>query len=81
MAALTLSNHNILPELSLEQHLQLAPDLSAYFETEVGSEPLMMAQAVPHQTDKKRVKVYELRENDWFDLGTGLCTATFIAVC
>ncbi|KAG6207647.1 hypothetical protein E4U50_003642 [Claviceps purpurea] len=79
VAALTLSNHSILPELSLEQHLQLAPDLSAYFETEVGSEPLMMAQPVPHQTDKKRVKVYELRENDWFDLGTGLCTATFIA--
>ncbi|CAG9936940.1 unnamed protein product [Clonostachys rosea f. rosea IK726] len=31
----------------------------------------MMAQPVPHQaTDKKRVKVYELRDNDWFDRGT-----------
>ncbi|KAG7123673.1 hypothetical protein HYQ44_002309 [Verticillium longisporum] len=38
----------------------------------------MMAQSVPHQsTDKKRVKVYELRNNDWFDRGTGFCTAAF----
>ncbi|XP_044724148.1 component of IIS longevity pathway SMK-1 domain-containing protein [Hirsutella rhossiliensis] len=37
-----------------------------------------MAQPVPHQaTDKRRVKVYELRNNDWFDRGTGFCTATF----
>ncbi|TWU72724.1 Platinum sensitivity protein [Metarhizium rileyi] len=37
-----------------------------------------MAQQVPHQaTDKKRVKVYELRDNDWFDRGTGFCTANF----
>ncbi|KAL6893273.1 DUF625 domain-containing protein [Trichoderma evansii] len=36
----------------------------------------MMAQPVPHQ-DKKRVKVYELRNNDWFDRGTGFCTAKF----
>ncbi|OAA60765.1 suppressor of Mek1 [Cordyceps fumosorosea ARSEF 2679] len=37
-----------------------------------------MAQQVPHQaTDKKRVKVYELRNNDWFDRGTGFCTASF----
>ncbi|KAG5927673.1 hypothetical protein E4U42_001955 [Claviceps africana] len=39
-----------------------------------------MAQPVPHQvTDRKRVKVYELRDNDWFDRGTGFCTATFVA--
>ncbi|KAM0284586.1 hypothetical protein ACHAQH_001952 [Verticillium albo-atrum] len=38
-----------------------------------------MAQSVPHQsTDKKRVKVYELRNNDWFDRGTGFCTAAFM---
>ncbi|KAI2618876.1 DUF625-domain-containing protein [Hypoxylon sp. NC1633] len=38
----------------------------------------MAAQPVPHQsTDKKRVKVYELRNNDWFDRGTGFCTAAF----
>lgn len=36
----------------------------------------MAAQPVPHQsTDRKRVKVYELRNNDWFDRGTGFCTA------
>ncbi|RMZ86528.1 hypothetical protein DV736_g6246, partial [Chaetothyriales sp. CBS 134916] len=28
----------------------------------------------PLANDKKRVKVYELRNSDWFDLGTGLCT-------
>ncbi|KAF8862581.1 DUF625-domain-containing protein [Acephala macrosclerotiorum] len=39
----------------------------------------MMAQAVPNNppNDKKRVKVYELRNNDWFDRGTGFCTAQF----
>ncbi|KAF4994438.1 hypothetical protein FGRMN_5768 [Fusarium graminum] len=37
-----------------------------------------MAQPVPHQpTDKKRVKVYELRNNDWFDRGTGFCSASY----
>ncbi|KAK0637247.1 component of IIS longevity pathway SMK-1-domain-containing protein [Bombardia bombarda] len=41
----------------------------------------MMAQPVPHQaTDKKRVKVYELRNNDWYDRGTGFCTAAFVLV-
>ncbi|KAI1399093.1 DUF625-domain-containing protein [Hypoxylon fuscum] len=38
----------------------------------------MAAQPVPHpSTDRKRVKVYELRNNDWFDRGTGFCTAAF----
>ncbi|KAI1074930.1 DUF625-domain-containing protein [Whalleya microplaca] len=38
----------------------------------------MAAQPVPHpSTDKKRVKVYELRNNDWFDRGTGFCTVAF----
>ncbi|PNP49436.1 hypothetical protein THARTR1_09758 [Trichoderma harzianum] len=67
------------PELSLQQHLDLAPDLVGYGSQLVtGDDPqsLMMAQPVPHQ-DKKRVKVYELRNNDWFDRGTGFCTAKF----
>ena len=33
-----------------------------------------MALVVPPPNDKKRVKVYELRNNDWFDRGTGFCT-------
>ncbi|KAI9845715.1 MAG: Platinum sensitivity protein [Sclerophora amabilis] len=34
-----------------------------------------MALAVPNPpSDRKRVKVYELRNNDWFDRGTGFCT-------
>ena len=40
-----------------------------------------MAMQVPGQSDKKRVKVYELRENDWFDRGTGFCTGSIVNVC
>ncbi|KAL2134672.1 hypothetical protein VTI74DRAFT_11183 [Chaetomium olivicolor] len=41
----------------------------------------MMAQPVPHQdANKRRVKVYELRHNDWFDRGTGYCHACFVSV-
>jgi len=40
-----------------------------------------MAQPEPDRTtDKKRVKVYELRNNDWFDRGTGFCTAEFVTI-
>ena len=84
MAALTiLSQNEATSELSLQQHLEIAPDLVAYnnLPSEGDSEPLMMAQPVPHQaTDKKRVKVYELRENDWYDRGTGFCMATLTQV-
>jgi hypothetical protein len=84
VAALTILSHNETSELSLQQHLELAPDLVATYNplvTEGDSEPLMMAQPVPHQaTDKKRVKVYELRNNDWYDRGTGFCTATYTTV-
>lgn len=85
MAALTILSHETsVSELSLQQHLEIAPDLAPYrpLATEADSEPLMMAQQVPHQaTDKKRVKVYELRDNDWYDRGTGFCTATYTNVC
>lgn len=40
----------------------------------------MMALAVPAPNDKKRVKVYELRDNDWFDRGTGFCTGQVVNV-
>ncbi|KAF4978280.1 hypothetical protein FZEAL_5318 [Fusarium zealandicum] len=66
--------------VSARTHLELAPDLAAYTNLTAEGEPdsLMMAQPVPHQpTDKKRVKVYELRNNDWFDRGTGFCSASF----
>ena len=29
---------------------------------------------------RKRVKVYELRDNDWFDRGTGFCTGQILGV-
>ncbi|ETN46503.1 uncharacterized protein HMPREF1541_00688 [Cyphellophora europaea CBS 101466] len=37
-----------------------------------------MAIQPPLANDKKRVKVYELRDNDWFDRGTGFCTGQVI---
>ena len=40
-----------------------------------------MAIQPPLANDKKRVKVYELRNNDWFDRGTGFCTGQVINVC
>lgn len=40
----------------------------------------MMALQVPAANDKRRVKVYELKENDWFDRGTGFCTGQFVNV-
>lgn len=42
--------------------------------------PPEMALVVPPPIDKKRVKVYELRNNDWFDRGTGFCTGRVIGV-
>ncbi|KAI6785207.1 uncharacterized protein J7T54_006849 [Emericellopsis cladophorae] len=83
VAALTiLSSSDTTTELSLQQHLDIAPDLVAYnhdLPAEGDTEPLMMAQPVPHHaTDKKRVKVYELRNNDWFDRGTGFCMANLV---
>lgn len=29
--------------------------------------------------DKKRVKVYELKNNDWYDRGTGFCTGSILS--
>lgn len=39
-----------------------------------------MASGLPPPQDKKRVKVYELRNNDWFDRGTGFCTGRVVNV-
>lgn len=39
-----------------------------------------MALVVSPPSDKKRVKVYELRNNDWFDRGTGFCTGRIVNV-
>lgn len=89
VAALTILRYSpdSASELSLQQHLNIAPDLLANYDRiatdGVDSDESMMAQAVPHQTqqpDRRRVKVYELRDNDWFDRGTGFCSAEFIEV-
>ena len=34
----------------------------------------------PPANQKKRVKVYELRDNDWYDRGTGFCTGRVVNV-
>ena len=75
------------PQLTFQQHLDIAPDIlncpPEVLEGEL--QHLMMAQVVPNNgqpdPNKKRVKVYELRNNDWFDRGTGFCTAAFVFVC
>jgi len=38
----------------------------------------MAALIVPSKMEKRRVKVYELRNNDWFDRGTGFCNGTVV---
>jgi protein phosphatase-4 regulatory subunit 3 len=40
----------------------------------------MMALAAPPLNDRKRVKVYELKNNDWYDRGTGFCAGQVLAV-
>jgi len=39
-----------------------------------------MALVAPPSNDKRRVKVYELRNNDWFDRGTGFCSGQMLNV-
>lgn len=41
---------------------------------------LMMALATPPPNDRKRVKVYELKNNDWYDRGTGFCGGHWVNV-
>ena len=77
MASLTLLASQ--EPLSLEQHLDLSEDFTHGLSDTLDGElqPLIMAQAVPDPPgEKRRVKVYELRNNDWFDRGTGFCFAT-----
>ena len=40
-----------------------------------------MALVAPPANDRKRVKVYELKNNDWFDRGTGFCKGMVLSVC
>jgi hypothetical protein len=45
------------------------------------SPPVMAAVVGPPQaSERKRVKVYELKNNDWFDRGTGFCKGAVTAV-
>lgn len=39
-----------------------------------------MALEVQPPDGRRRVKVYELRDNDWFDRGTGFCTGQILGV-
>ena len=80
MAALTVLQSQA--SLTFQQHLELSSNTLSYVPEPVDGEPqpLIMAQAVPNPPTEKRVKVYELRNNDWFDRGTGFCTATIFSV-
>jgi len=35
---------------------------------------------VPNRSTRKRCKVYECRNNDWFERGMGFCSVTIISV-
>jgi hypothetical protein len=79
VAALTIVQQSQL----FQKDLELSSTVLSYLpELEDGEpQPVIMAQAVPNPpTEKKRVKVYELRNNDWFDRGTGFCTASITTV-
>ena len=39
-----------------------------------------MALAVPSANNRKRVKVYELKQTDWYDRGTGFCSGAYVDV-
>lgn len=39
-----------------------------------------MALELQPPIEPKRVKVYELKDNDWFDRGTGFCTGQMVEV-
>ena len=39
-----------------------------------------MAQANHPPNDRKRVKVYELKNNEWHDRGTGFCAGQVVGV-
>ena len=36
------------------------------------------ASAAAASQDRKRVKVYELKNNDWYDRGTGFCAGQYV---
>jgi protein phosphatase 4 regulatory subunit 3 len=42
--------------------------------------PGAMALTAPQGPDRKRVKVYELKNNDWYDRGTGFCSGVLMNV-
>ncbi|CAK7205177.1 Platinum sensitivity protein [Sporothrix eucalyptigena] len=76
LATTTLVDSDLLP---LDQDYDILYGRLPSTDGEGPHDTSMMAQAVPHQIiDRKRVKVYELRNNDWFDRGTGLCSSTYI---
>ena len=71
----TLDSH---AELTLQQHTEIFEEIT-HGQADLEGEPQLeiMAQAVPNPPgERRRVKVYELRNNDWFDRGTGFCSAS-----
>ena len=76
MASFTLTSNS--EPLTLQQHTDLFENITNA-EADLAGEPQpdIMAQAVPNPPgERRRVKVYELRDNDWYGRGTGFCSAS-----
>lgn len=76
MASFTLISQS--EPLTLQPHQENFEDITQGQADLAGEpQPESMAQAVPNPPgERRRVKVYELRNNDWFDRGTGFCSAS-----
>lgn len=83
-----LSEDHDVPDLSSEPSMMAQP---VPHQTVATATSTSTAAATPAATatatttaaataDRKRVKVYELKNNDWFDRGTGFCTACFVVI-
>ena len=58
----------------------MTDSLQGIVEDEDADHTTIMALAAPPVQNRKRVKVYELRQNDWYDRGTGFCHGTTMNV-
>ena len=75
--------HHHLHRVPLPPFFQLALSSGPHSGDACAESPLscrIMALDLQPPDGRKRVKVYELRNNDWFDRGTGFCTGTIMGV-
>ncbi|KAM0810766.1 putative NACHT domain-containing protein [Seiridium cardinale] len=72
--ALTASEQNDTDRLAIETNQELHFKCENIENTDEALSSWFQERASYPSMDKKRVKVYELRNNDWVDLGTGYCS-------